>query len=109
MHDDDDRLQAMFRADLQRLRASAPTPTPAWRVVQRAQARAAERMARQVRWAWRIAALVFAAVAIVLAWRDPRTLIGLLAPLALGGLACWHDEPAPLQKATPQKAPPQKA
>jgi len=40
----------------------------------------------------------------VLAWRDPRTLIGLLAPLALGGLACWHDEPAPLQKAPPQKA-----
>ena len=64
-------------------------------------ARAAQRMARRLRWAWRIAAILFGAGAIPLAWHDPRALSGLLVPLLLGGLACWRDEPGPHQDGRP--------
>ena len=39
-----DELQALFEADAQQLRAKAPSPPPAWRIVQAARANAARRM-----------------------------------------------------------------
>ena len=92
MHDDKD-IAALFEADARRLRTTAPTPPPVWRIVQAARARAAHRMARRLRWTWRIATLVVVAAAIPIALHDPRALPGLVAPLLLGGLACWRDEP----------------
>ncbi|MCC8363220.1 hypothetical protein LK996_09045 [Lysobacter sp. A6] len=88
-----DDLQALFEADAQRLRANAPTPPPAWRIVQAARANAARRMASRMRWVWRIAALVVVVGAIPLVLHDPRVLPGLVLPLLLGALACWRDEP----------------
>ena len=88
-----DELQALFEADAQRLRAHAPTPPPAWRVVQAARANAARRMASRLRWAWRVATLVIVAGAIPLVLHDPRVLPGLVLPLLLGALVCWRDEP----------------
>lgn len=96
MHDErDDPLRAMFDADRVRLHAAAPVPAPAWRIVHAARARAAQRIARRVRWTWRIAVLLLGAGAIALAWHEPRALPGLLAPLLLGGFACLRDEPGP--------------
>jgi hypothetical protein len=92
MHDDKD-IAALFEADAHRLRAAAPTPPPAWRIVQAARAQAAHRIARKLRWTWRIATLVFVAGAIPIVLHDPRALPGLVAPLLLGALACWRDEP----------------
>ena len=92
MHDDKD-IAALFAADARRLRATTPVPPPAWRIVQAARARAAHRMARRLRWTWRIATLVFVAATIPIAVHDPRVLPGLVAPLLLGALACWRDEP----------------
>jgi hypothetical protein len=94
MHDDD--FVALFEEDARRLRAAAPTPPPAWRIVQASRARAASRMARRLRWAWRIAALLFVAGAIPIVLHDPRALPGLVAPLLLGAFACWRDEPGEL-------------
>ena len=54
---------------------------------------AAHRMARRLRWTWRIATLVFVAGAIPIVLHDPRALPGLVAPLLLGAFACWRDEP----------------
>jgi hypothetical protein len=88
-----DDLQALFEADAQRLRANAPTPPPAWRVVQVARANAARRMAGRLRWAWRVATLVIVAGAIPLVLHDARVLPGLVLPLLLGALVCWRDEP----------------
>jgi hypothetical protein len=93
MSDNTRDLEAMFAADLQRMRAAAPTRPPAWRVVQEAHRRAAARVARRVRWAWRIAALVAMVGVIPFVLHDPRALPGLVAPLLLGALACWRDEP----------------
>ncbi|KGQ20151.1 hypothetical protein LF41_2105 [Lysobacter dokdonensis DS-58] len=83
----------MFEADARALRTSAPTPPPPWRIAQAARARAARRLARRVRWLWRIATIAFVAAAIPVVLHDPRTLPGLVAPLLLGALACWRDEP----------------
>jgi len=88
-----DELQALFEADAQRMRANAPVPPPAWRIVQAARANAARRMANRLRWAWRIATAAFVAGAIPLAMHDPRVLPGLVVPLLLGALVCWRDEP----------------
>lgn len=93
MHDDKPDIEALFASDLARLRARAPTPPPAWRIVQAAHLRAASRMARRLRWAWRVATLLFVAGAIPLALHDPRAVPGLVAPLLLGALVCWRDEP----------------
>lgn len=90
MHDD---LQAMFEADARHLRAIAPSPPPPWRIAQAARANAARRMARRLRWTWRVATLVVVAGAIPVVMHDPRALPGLVAPLLLGALACWRDEP----------------
>ena len=90
MHDD---MQALFEADAQHLRAAAPSPPPPWRIVQAARANAARRLANRMRWAWRIATLVFVAAAIPVALHDPRSVPGLVAPLLLGAILCWRDEP----------------
>ena len=90
MHDD---MQALFAADAKRLREAAPSPPPAWRIVQSARANAARRLANRMRWAWRIAALVFVAAAIPVVLHDPRSVPGLVAPLLLGAILCWRDEP----------------
>jgi hypothetical protein len=97
MHDDTRDLEAMFAADLQRMRAAAPTPPPPWRVVQEARRRAAARVANRVRWAWRIAALVAIVGAIPFVLHDPRSIPGLIAPLLLGAIACWRDEPGAVE------------
>ena len=92
MHDEHE-IRALFEADARALRASAPIPPPAWRVLQIARADTARRMARRLRWTWRIAGLAFLAGAIPIALHDPRALPALIAPVLLGALACWRDEP----------------
>lgn len=92
-----DELQALFEADAQQLRARAPSPPPAWRVVQAARANAARRMAHRLRWTWRIALFVLVVSAVPLVLHDPRALPGLVAPLLLGALFCWRDEPGTLE------------
>ena len=94
----DDALQELFEADARQLRAIAPSPPPAWRIAQAARANAARRMAMRLRWAWRIATLAFVAAATPLVLQDPRALPGLVAPLLLGALACWRDEPGAIQR-----------
>lgn len=88
-----DAMQVLFESDAQRLRAAAPPPPPPWRIVQAARANAARRLAHRVRWAWRIATLAFVAAAIPVALHDPRSVPGLVAPLLLGAILCWRDEP----------------
>ena len=92
-----DDVQALFEADAKRLRAIAPNPPPPWRIVQAARANAARRMARRLRWTWRIATLVIVAGAVPIVLHDPRALPGLVAPLLLGALACWRDEPGSVE------------
>ncbi|UHQ20568.1 hypothetical protein LVB87_05280 [Lysobacter sp. KIS68-7] len=95
MHDE---LQTLFDADARALRASAPPMSPAWRIAQIARERAARRMARRVRWMWRIALGAFIAGALPLAAHDPRALPALVLPLLLGALPCWRDEPGTLRE-----------
>ena len=89
-------LESLFEADARALRAAAPAPPPPWRIHQLARARAAARMARTLRWTWRLATLAFIAAAIPLALHDPRMLPGLAAPIVLGAFLCWRDEPGEL-------------
>ena len=88
-----DEMQALFEADAKQLRAAAPSPPPPWRILQTARATAARRLANRMRWAWRIAMLVFVAAAIPVVLHDPRAVPGLVAPLLLGAILCWRDEP----------------
>ena len=90
MHD----IESLLRTDLARLRTAAPQPPPAWRIVRAARLHAAQRMARRLRWAWGIAAVVLCASAVPVLLHDPRALPALLAPVLLGALACWRPQDA---------------
>lgn len=90
MHD----IETLLRTDLARLRSAAPSPPPAWRIVRAARLRAAERMARRLRWAWGIAAVVLCGSAVPILLQNPRALPALLAPVLLGALACWRPQDA---------------
>ena len=94
MHDE---MQALFKADAKKLREAASSPPPPWRIVQAARANAARRLAIRMRWAWRIATLVFVAAAIPVVLHDPRAVPGLVAPLLLGAILCWRDEPGAVE------------